>query len=212
MNDLSGLEDPEELPEDITEAKQNAILETEAPKEEEKPKPKAEYRTPPISLLAVPEKPKTEDMTAEMQANAQRLVETLASFRVYTKITSVSVGPTITRYELQPEAGTSVKSIANRVDDIALSLASMGVRIEAPIPGKAAVGIEVPNKTAATVFLRELIASSSPVRKTKSAGLWRRLALTLRAFPCSATSQKCPICLLRVQRVWVNPYASTACL
>ena len=161
VNALSGLEDPDELPDDIVEAKQNAILEGEAPAAPAPavPKPKPEYRIPPISLLAMPEKPKSEDMTAEMQANAQRLVETLASFRVYTKITSISVGPTVTRYELQPEAGTSVKSIANRVDDIALSLASTGVRIEAPIPGKAAVGIEVPNKTAAIVNLRELIAS-----------------------------------------------------
>ncbi|MBR0326509.1 MAG: DNA translocase FtsK [Clostridia bacterium] len=193
VNDLSGLEDPEELPEDITEAKQNAILETEAPKEEEKPKPKAEYRTPPISLLAVPEKPKTEDMTAEMQANAQRLVETLASFRVYTKITSVSVGPTITRYELQPEAGTSVKSIANRVDDIALSLASMGVRIEAPIPGKAAVGIEVPNKTAATVFLRELIASKQfTCEENKKRRLMAALGVDVAGVPVFCDIAKMP--------------------
>ncbi len=193
VNDLSGLEDPEELPDDITEAKQNAILETEDPKPEEKPKPKPEYRTPPISLLAVPEKPKSADMTAEMQANAQRLVETLASFRVYTKITSVSVGPTITRYELQPEAGTSVKSIANRVDDIALSLASMGVRIEAPIPGKAAVGIEVPNKTAATVYLRELIASKQfTCEENKKRKLMAALGVDVAGVPVFCDIAKMP--------------------
>ncbi len=193
VNDLSGLEDPEELPEDITESKQNAILEADTPKEEEKPKPKPEYRTPPISLLAVPEKPKTADMTAEMQANAQRLVDTLASFRVYTKITSVSVGPTITRYELQPEAGTSVKSIANRVDDIALSLASMGVRIEAPIPGKAAVGIEVPNKTAATVYLRELIASKQfTCEENKKRKLMAALGVDVAGVPVFCDIAKMP--------------------
>ena len=193
VNDLSGLEDPEELPEDITESKQNAILEADEPKKEEPPKPKADYRVPPISLLAVPEKPKTEDMTAEMQANAQRLVETLASFRVYTKITSVSVGPTITRYELQPEAGTSVKSIANRVDDIALSLASMGVRIEAPIPGKAAVGIEVPNKTAATVFLRELIASKQfTCEENKKRRLMAALGVDVAGVPVFCDISKMP--------------------
>ncbi|MBR2453935.1 MAG: DNA translocase FtsK [Clostridia bacterium] len=193
VNELSGLEDPEELPADITEEKQNAILE-DAPKPVEKPKPKpVPYKAPPISLLAVPEKPKGEDMTAEMQANAQRLVETLASFRVYTKITSVSVGPTITRYELQPEKGTSVRSIANRVDDIALSLASMGVRIEAPIPGKAAVGIEVPNKVAATVYLRELIASKQfTCEENKKRKLMAALGVDVGGSPVFCDISKMP--------------------
>ena len=126
----------------------------------EKPKPKAEkpaYRFPPVTLLAAPEKKKNEDVGAELRTNAQKLVETLASFRVNVKISSVSRGPTITRYELIPEAGTRVRSIANLVDDISLSLATSGIRIEAPIPGKAAVGIEVPNRTVSTVTLRELI-------------------------------------------------------
>ena len=193
VNELSGLEDPEELPADITEEKQNAILE-DAPKPAEKPKPKpVPYKAPPISLLAVPEKPKSEDMTAEMQENAQRLVETLASFRVYTKITSVAVGPTITRYELQPEKGTSVRSIANRVDDIALSLASMGVRIEAPIPGKAAVGIEVPNKVAATVYLRELIASKQfTCEENKKRKLMAALGVDVGGSPVFCDISKMP--------------------
>ena len=126
----------------------------------EKPKPKAEkavYRFPPITLLAAPEKKKNEDVGTELRTNAQKLVETLASFRVNVKISSVSRGPTITRYELIPEAGTRVRAIANLVDDISLSLATSGIRIEAPIPGKAAVGIEVPNRTVSTVTLRELI-------------------------------------------------------
>ena len=126
---------------------------------EEKPKPKPVYRFPPITLLKTPEKPKKEDLTAELNENAKKLVDTLNSFHVHTRVSDYTRGPTITRYELSPEMGTSVRSISNRVDDIALSLATLGVRIEAPIPGKAAVGIEVPNKVKAVVYLRELIAS-----------------------------------------------------
>ncbi len=126
----------------------------------EKPKPAVEkpvYHFPPITLLSPPEKKKNEDVGGELRANAQKLVETLRSFRVNVTISSVSRGPTITRYELIPEAGTRVRAIANLVDDISLALATSGIRIEAPIPGKAAVGIEVPNRTVSTVTLRELI-------------------------------------------------------
>ena len=127
-----------------------------------KPKaPKPAYRFPPITLLAPPEKKKNEDVGTELRANAQKLVETLKSFHVNVTVASVSRGPTITRYELIPEAGTRVRSIANLVDDISLSLATSGIRIEAPIPGKAAVGIEVPNKVVATVTLRELIENKT---------------------------------------------------
>ncbi len=119
------------------------------------------YVFPPISLLKVDPAPPSGDVRAELQQNAEKLVDTLSSFNVRTKIVNVSRGPTITRYELQPEAGTRVRSIANLVDDIALNLATTGVRIEAPIPGKAAVGIEVPNKVVATVYARELIESDA---------------------------------------------------
>lgn len=115
------------------------------------------YVFPPISLLPIDKKPATEDVTEELRSNATKLVDTLASFKVRTKIIDISRGPTITRYELAPEEGVRVRQIANLVDDISLSLASSGIRIEAPIPGKAAVGIEVPNKVVATVYLRELI-------------------------------------------------------
>ncbi|MBQ8276805.1 MAG: DNA translocase FtsK, partial [Clostridia bacterium] len=119
------------------------------------------YVFPPVTLLKVDPAPPSGDVRAELQQNAEKLVETLSSFNVRTKIVNVSRGPTITRYELQPEAGTRVRSIANLVDDIALNLATTGVRIEAPIPGKAAVGIEVPNKVVATVYARELIESEA---------------------------------------------------
>lgn len=123
--------------------------------------PKPEYKFPPIDLLSAPEGKTPEDIRGELHENAAKLVRVLGSFNVKTKIVGVSRGPTITRYELLPEAGTRVRSISNLVDDIALNLATTGVRIEAPIPGKAAVGIEVPNKTAETVYLRSLIETSS---------------------------------------------------
>ena len=124
---------------------------------EEAPVEKKEYQFPPISLLKVDKTPKNENIRDELQTNATRLVETLKSFKVRTRIVNVSRGPAITRYELAPEEGVRVRQIANLVDDIALNLATTGVRVEAPIPGKAAVGIEVPNKTVSTVYLRELI-------------------------------------------------------
>lgn len=91
---------------------------------------------------------------------AAKLQKTLYSFGVSAKVENVSVGPTITRYELKPAEGTRVSKIANLADDIALNLAAETIRIEAPIPGKQAVGIEVPNKEKEAVHLREVIESS----------------------------------------------------
>ncbi len=118
---------------------------------------KREYIFPDTSLITEDTEKRDENIREELHANAVKLVETLKSFNVKTKIENVSRGPTITRYELLPEAGIRVRSILNLVDDIALNLATTGVRIEAPIPGKAAVGIEVPNKKRATVHLRTLL-------------------------------------------------------
>ena len=115
---------------------------------------------PPITLLAEDKNAKPDNYTAELRSTAEKLQETLLSFNVKTKIVGYSRGPTVTRYELQPEAGTRVRSISNLVDDIALNLAATGgVRIEAPIPGKSAVGIEVPNKSPSTVYLRTILES-----------------------------------------------------
>lgn len=116
-----------------------------------------EYIFPPVALLTQGTPPVNVDISEELQTTAKRLVDTLASFKVRTKIVNVSRGPTITRYELAPEEGIRVRQIVNLVDDISLNLATSGVRIEAPIPGKQAVGIEVPNRIVATVHLRELI-------------------------------------------------------
>jgi DNA segregation ATPase FtsK/SpoIIIE, S-DNA-T family len=100
--------------------------------------------------------------------NANKLEETLASFGVEAKVIQVTKGPSVTRFELQPNAGVKVSKIVNLSDDIALSLASSGVRIEAPIPGKSAVGIEVPNKDLTPVFIREVIESDTYVNFNKN--------------------------------------------
>ncbi len=116
------------------------------------------YTLPPMSLLNPIEKKLAQhDIDNEIQRNSETLVETLKSFGVQTKIVGVSRGPSVTRYELQPAPGVKISKITNLVDDIALNLASAGVRIEAPIPNKAAVGIEVPNKQKDTVYFRELV-------------------------------------------------------
>ena len=103
----------------------------------------------------------------EMQNNAKKLIDTLTSFGVKASIVNICRGPSVTRYELQPAPGVKISKITNLSDDIALSLAANGVRIEAPIPGKAAVGIEVPNKVVSMVTMRELI-DSDKFRNSKS--------------------------------------------
>ncbi|MBO5845430.1 MAG: DUF87 domain-containing protein, partial [Clostridia bacterium] len=117
------------------------------------------YVFPPMDMLTANPHTEQTDFTKELQENARLLMETLRSFKVSIRDITYSRGPTITRYELKPEAGTRVRAIANLVDDIALNLATSGVRIEAPIPNKPAVGIEVPNRERATVYLRDLIES-----------------------------------------------------
>ena len=131
-----------------------------------KPKPK-EYSYPPIDCLAEPDFSKEGDYALEMKATAKKLVDTLKSFSVETSLIGVSRGPSVTRYELQPAPGVKISKITNLADDIALNLASSGVRIEAPIPNKSAVGIEVPNQNKSMVTLREII-SSSEFKKSKS--------------------------------------------
>ena len=118
------------------------------------------YTFPSVEFLKSDPNPTTFTVTEELKATALKLVDTLSNFGVRTKITNISCGPTVTRYELQPEIGVRVKSIQNLSDDIALHLAASGVRIEAPIPGKDAVGIEIPNKTVSTVYIRNLIENA----------------------------------------------------
>jgi DNA segregation ATPase FtsK/SpoIIIE, S-DNA-T family len=119
-----------------------------------------EYSFPPIDLLFESKnKPNNHDKK-ELLSNAKTLEDTLQSFNVDAKVVQVSRGPAVTRYELQPSPGVKVSRIVNLSDDIALNLATSSVRIEAPIPGKAAVGIEVPNKEVVAVLLKEVVESS----------------------------------------------------
>lgn len=118
------------------------------------------YTFPPISLLKnVDNSLNAAEAEAEMKTNADTLVDTLKSFGVQTRIVDIHRGPTVTRYELQPSAGVKISKITGLSDDIALNLAAAGVRIEAPIPGKAAVGVEVPNRVKDIVTIREMIES-----------------------------------------------------
>ncbi|MBE6797629.1 MAG: DNA translocase FtsK [Ruminococcaceae bacterium] len=117
------------------------------------------YKFPPISLLKPPVFENTAATENDLDTTAAHLVDTLRSFGVETRIVDISRGPTVTRYELQPCAGVKISKITNLADDIALNLATAGVRIEAPIPNKAAVGIEVPNKSSNVVGVREIIES-----------------------------------------------------
>lgn len=118
------------------------------------------YAFPPIDLLKPADNSSNAaDAEAEMRSNAETLVNTLQSFGVQTRIVDIHRGPTVTRYELQPSAGVKISKITGLSDDIALNLAAAGVRIEAPIPGKAAVGVEVPNRVKDVVSIREMIES-----------------------------------------------------
>ncbi len=115
------------------------------------------YNKPPIDLLNLPKNTNSADYENEQKYNERKLIDTLNSFGVSTRLVGVSRGPSVTRYEIQPAAGVKISKITNLADDIALNLAASGVRIEAPIPNKAAVGIEVPNKSRQSVTLREVI-------------------------------------------------------
>ena len=118
------------------------------------------YVFPPTDLLKMRDSASDDDITEELRKNADTLTNTLQSFGVSARVIDINRGPSVTRYELQPGAGVKVSKIAGLSDDLALNLASKGVRIEAPIPGKAAVGVEVPNKNRDIVNIRELIESA----------------------------------------------------
>ena len=142
---------PEEIRQGVDEVK------SQIAREEVK---KKEYKFPPISLL---KKGKNTggDSNAHLRETARKLQDTLHNFGVNVTITDISCGPTVTRYEMQPEQGVKVSKIVSLTDDIKLNLAATDIRIEAPIPGKAAVGIEVPNENNSTVMLRDLIQSEA---------------------------------------------------
>ncbi len=131
---------------------------TEKKEEKKKKKPDySDYQFPDLDFLAKEESSADENIQAEIQENADKLIETLASFGVTASIKGVDRGPRITRYEVVPAKGVKVSQIMNLQDDIALNLAAGSIRMEAPIPGKSAVGIEIPNKKSSIVRLRDLL-------------------------------------------------------
>lgn len=115
------------------------------------------YAYPPLRLFQKQPPLNEQNVQQELEYNAELLVKTLSSFGVQTRIVDISRGPSVTRYELQPLAGVKISRITGLADDIALNLAATGVRIEAPIPGKAAVGVEVPNKNSSSVNIRTIL-------------------------------------------------------
>lgn len=164
-----GDEEPDSIPEYPKET-QEPVLEPEPePKLELEPDPVpelavvgndediAEYQLPALSLLQKTIRLKDPQGRRELVSQADILEDTLASFGIEAKVINVHRGPTITRFEIQPAAGVKVSRIVSLADDLALSLAATGVRIEAPIPGKSAIGLEVANKAKATVYLREVL-------------------------------------------------------
>lgn len=126
---------------------------------EQKKLPEKPYLFPTLQLLDVHQRLEGQRNRNEVMARARLLEKTLDDFGVKAKVSEVSVGPTVTRFELQPEPGVKVSRIVNLSNDIALSLATADVRIEAPIPGKAAIGIEVPNQVTDLVHMREIVES-----------------------------------------------------
>jgi DNA segregation ATPase FtsK/SpoIIIE-like protein len=123
--------------------------------------PKREYVFPPLSLLQKGARPASSHSEQEYRETAIKLQQTLKTFGVGVTVTNISCGPTVTRYELHPEMGVKVSKIVGLADDIKLSLAAADIRIEAPIPGKSAVGIEVPNKENSMVHLRDLLEAEN---------------------------------------------------
>ncbi|WP_074598236.1 FtsK/SpoIIIE family DNA translocase [Sediminibacillus halophilus] len=126
-----------------------------------------DYKLPSMSLLAEPEYNTQQQERSQIQAVVRKLEKTFQSFGVKAKVTKVHVGPAVTKYEVYPDVGVKVSKIVNLHDDLALALAAKDIRIEAPIPGKSAVGIEVPNGEVATVSLREVLETKQAQQGSK---------------------------------------------
>ena len=143
----------------------------QTPVEDAEPVDTFQYQYPPIELFE--RSPDESDPTAqdELKANAQKLVDTLESFGVRTRVLDISRGPAVTRYEVQPMAGVKISRITSLADDIALNLAVADVRMEAPIPGKPAVGIEMPNHKRQAVYIRSVFESQSFLRMSSPLGI-----------------------------------------
>ena len=119
-----------------------------------------DYELPPLRLLSLPRKADQSGEYEQIHANAAKLERTFQSFGVKARVTQVHLGPAVTKYEVHPDVGVKVSKIVSLSDDLALALAAKGIRIEAPIPGKSAIGIEVPNSEVAMVSLREVLEAT----------------------------------------------------
>ena len=142
-----------------------------APAEETETEESFQYQYPSIELFERAPEESDSGAEDELKANAQKLVDTLESFGVRTRVLDISRGPSVTRYEVQPMAGVKISRITSLADDIALNLAVADVRMEAPIPGKPAVGIEVPNHKKTPVYIRSVFESQSFLRMTSPMGI-----------------------------------------
>lgn len=168
----------EEKPQEVKKEENSEPVPEFVVTEEDMQKEVKEYKLPSVDILKTVKHKSAKDVSAELKNNAELLVETLASFGVQAEITDISRGPTVTRYELKPASGVRISKITNLSDDIALNLAAVNVRIEAPIPGKAAVGIEIPNTVKNSVSMREVIDSADfgAQKSLLSAGLGKDIA------------------------------------
>ncbi len=172
---VSQLDDVEDLAPQIVDVRTDAdedaleeaiyLAETEGTREE--PAPSVEYELPSINLLDLGDVERAEIDTAKLQENATRLTRTLKDYKIEGTVREIRPGPVVTMYEYVPTAGTKVSKISNLADDLAMSMEALRVRIVAPIPGKGAVGIEIPNETRETVYFKELVAHEN-FRKSKS--------------------------------------------
>ncbi|MDO4275981.1 MAG: DNA translocase FtsK 4TM domain-containing protein [Eubacteriales bacterium] len=158
---------PSKNPKSSKEDIESGIVNIQHEIHQQEPAVKKKYQYPPLKLLKRGNGKSQGDSDAYLRKTAQKLQDTLHNFGVNVTVTNVSCGPTVTRYELQPEMGVKVSKIVGLADDIKLNLATPDIRIEAPIPGKAAVGIEVPNKENSAVMLRDLLQSDE-FRNAKS--------------------------------------------
>ncbi len=138
----------------------------EFPQEEPEPVEPGEFRLPPTTLLAEPPPP-PQRVESELRENIETIERTLAEFKVDANVVEIAHGPTVARYEVRLAPGIKVNKIVGLADNLAMSLAAIDVRVEAPIPGKAAIGVEVPNKTKGMVSLREMV-ESKPFREASS--------------------------------------------
>ncbi|PFX47145.1 cell division protein FtsK [Bacillus pseudomycoides] len=148
-----------------------------------------EYAMPPLTLLTIPSQ-STLDNTEWLEEQKELLDTTFNNFHVGAHVINVSQGPAVTRFEVQPDPGVKVNKITNLSDDIKLSLAAKDIRIEAPIPGKSAIGIEVPNKESKPVFLREILRS--PVFTKSESPLTVALGLDISGAPIVTDIRKMP--------------------